>query len=62
MNIHIRTCVQSLHHQNHTFDLRRSHHWSLVAPVMSYSSQIKFASSIFAGRRRRESFCTRITV
>jgi len=62
MNVHLRACVQSVHH----------HHTQMISDSRAagqsqrrqrpVQSQTTFASSGFAGRRRHESlFRTRIT-
>jgi len=56
MNVHVRACVQSVHHQ-HAHMISDCHRWC------SGQSQNKFASSVFAGRRCHESlFHTRFAV
>jgi len=53
MNNNFTACVQNVRHQ-HAHDFRRSHHWSFAA-LITFWSQTKFASSVFAGHQYHKS-------
>jgi len=63
MNIHVRACVRSAHHQRaHTHDLRWSRHWFIVASIMSEVKSNQVCITHFRRTWSSESFHTRIAV